>query len=260
MRYPLLFLSAVVLVVIAACSSTPAWKEPADHAPTHQVSADEITDAIPRNDPITRAGNTSPYTVLGQTYSVLPTSKDYKRSGIASWYGKKFHGRPTANGEKYNIYGMTAAHRTLPIPSYVKVTNLDNGRTAIVRVNDRGPFHQDREIDLSYAAAVKLGYADRGTAKVLVEAIDVTPSPSTTLTSASPDYFLQAGAFKNRISADNLSDQLRAKLNWPVAVKNAGPGGFYRVHIGPLTSMNDVQSVTAQLLSMNIGEPRLITE
>ncbi len=142
-----------------------------DSAPLIPLNPDYIRDAVPRIEPITAAGNKSPYTVLGKTYTVMKPGQDYQAQGIASWYGTKFHGRNTSNGERYSLYGMTAAHNSLPIPSYVRVTNLANGRSTVVRVNDRGPFHEDRIIDLSYAAATKLGYASQGTARVQVELI-----------------------------------------------------------------------------------------
>jgi rare lipoprotein A len=156
-----------------------------DGAPARRLDPDSIKDAVPRRDPITRAGNKNPYTVLGQTYRILPSSKGYRARGVASWYGTKFHGENTANGERYDIYEMTAAHCTLPIPTYVLVTNLENGRQCIVRVNDRGPFVSDRLIDLSYAAATKLGYLGKGTAPVEVVAIDPDDWP--------PRGFAQAG-------------------------------------------------------------------
>lgn len=143
-----------------------------DGAPLADIDVSTIADAVPRLDPVTRAGNKNPYSVNDKTYHLLPTAKGYREVGIASWYGTKFHGRKTANGEPYSLYGMTAAHTTLPIPSYVRVRNMANGRSVIVRINDRGPFHSDRIIDLSYAAAKKLGYSDQGTARVEVTAID----------------------------------------------------------------------------------------
>jgi len=132
-----------------------------------------LKDAKPRWEQRTRAGNAPSYTVLGKTYRTLTTAQGYQRRGIASWYGRKFHGKKTANGEKYDMYAMTAAHKTLPIPSYVRVRNLNNGKEAIVRINDRGPFVDNREIDLSYAAAFKLGVFQQGTAPVEVTGIEV---------------------------------------------------------------------------------------
>ncbi len=141
-----------------------------DGAPWWDVDVSKIPDATPTLH--TGPYKANPYTVLGKTYFPLQDSKTYVQSGTASWYGTKFHGQNTANGEVYDLYGMSAAHKTLPLPSYVRVTNLDNNRTVILRVNDRGPFYSDRIIDLSYAAAKKLGYAETGTARVKVEGID----------------------------------------------------------------------------------------
>ncbi|NVZ25594.1 septal ring lytic transglycosylase RlpA family protein [Pseudomonas gingeri] len=141
-----------------------------DGAPWWDVDVSRIPDATPTLH--TGAYKANPYTVLGKTYFPLPDSKNYVAQGTASWYGTKFHGQNTANGEVYDLYGMSAAHKTLPLPSYVRVTNLDNNRSVILRVNDRGPFYSDRIIDLSYAAAKKLGYAEIGTARVKVEGID----------------------------------------------------------------------------------------
>lgn len=162
-----------MLALLTACGSAPTR----DGAPPRKLDPAAIKDAVPRREPITNAGNKSPYTVLGQTYVLLPSAKGYRATGIASWYGTKFHGQSTSNGDSYDLYGMTAAHKTLPIPTYVLVTNLENNKQAIVRVNDRGPFVSNRLIDLSYAAAVKLGYADKGTAFVEVAAIDVDNWP-----------------------------------------------------------------------------------
>jgi rare lipoprotein A len=141
-----------------------------DGAPWWDVDVSRIPDATPTLH--TGPYKANPYSVLGKTYFPLQESKTYVASGTASWYGTKFHGQNTANGEVYDLYGMSAAHKTLPLPSYVKVTNLDNGKAVILRVNDRGPFYSDRIIDLSYAAAKKLGYAETGTARVKVEGID----------------------------------------------------------------------------------------
>ncbi|MGE6793301.1 rare lipoprotein A [Pseudomonas guineae] len=141
-----------------------------DGAPWWDVDVSRIPDAVPM--PHYGAVKASPYTVFGKQYYPIPDARRYQAVGPASWYGTKFHGQATANGETYDLYGMTAAHKTLPLPSYVRVTNLDNGKSAILRVNDRGPFYSDRIIDLSFAAAKKLGYAESGTARVKVEGID----------------------------------------------------------------------------------------
>jgi len=164
----------ISLLLLAACSNTSSsrYQQRYDSAPEHSHDVGNVPDAVPRVEARSRGGNKSPYRVFGKQYWVMPSSLGYAETGTASWYGSKFHGHQTSNGEIYNMFSMTAAHKSLPIPTYVKVTNLSNGRHVIVRVNDRGPFHEDRIIDLSYAAATKLGYANKGTAQVRVEAID----------------------------------------------------------------------------------------
>lgn len=183
---PRLLVLATIAALLASCASDPGPRTTAvksgisgpgdyarphkDGAPWWEVDVSQIPDAtpMPHYGPV----KANPYTVLGQTYYPIGDGRNYQATGTASWYGTKFHGQPTANGEKYDLYGMSAAHKTLPLPSYVKVTNLDNGKTVTLRVNDRGPFYSDRIIDLSFAAAKKLGYAESGTARVKVEGID----------------------------------------------------------------------------------------
>ena len=143
-----------------------------DGTPGYRADLANAPDAVPRPEVRTAAGNKSPYTVLGKTYRVRPVPAGHRERGLGSWYGTKFHGRKTSLGDDYDVYTMTAAHKTLPLPSYLRVTNLENGRHAVVRVNDRGPFHEDRVIDLSYAAAYRLGYADKGTALLELEVLD----------------------------------------------------------------------------------------
>jgi rare lipoprotein A len=156
---------------ISSVDVPPDW-DIRDGTPTRLLNPNNIADAVPQRDVIRGAGNKSPYTVLGETYQIMPTGRGFRQRGMGSWYGTKFHGRKTSNGEDYDVYSMTAAHKTLPIPCYVRVTNLENGRKAVVRVNDRGPFLHNRIIDLSYAAATKLGYANKGTALLEIEYID----------------------------------------------------------------------------------------
>jgi rare lipoprotein A len=288
------FLPIVVLALLTACSSqqpsTPSQKDRYggvnDGAPLRQLDPDSIADAVPRWEPITNNGNKSPYEVMGRTYYVLPAAKNYRAKGIASWYGTKFHGHTTSNMEIYNLYGMTAAHKTLPIPSYVRVTNLSNGRTAIVRVNDRGPFVDDREIDLSYAAAVKLGYHNKGTAPILVEAIDtrnpqalaaattktprLTDSASRNVADNRPDYppvksgaklYVQIGAFTQPDSAERLRSRVSNMVSEPVEVKRADVGvTYYRVRVGPLANEKLALEVQDSLYQQLGSEPRIVTD
>ena len=154
-------------------------------------------------------GNLSPYIVFGKTYHIMPSSLGYLEVGLASWYGKKFHGRPTSNGERFDMYGLSAAHKSLPLPTLVRVTNLDNGRRVTLRVNDRGPFHDDRLIDLSYQAAVALGFADKGLAPVVVEALDELNYPELVKGPVDHEsFYLQVGAFSLPEGAERRVDQL----------------------------------------------------
>lgn len=245
------------------------------------MSVDHIPEPVPRHEPRTIAGNKSPYKVLGKTYHVMKSPKGYSKKGIASWYGKKFHGHRTSNGEIYDMYGMTAAHKTLPIPSYVRVTNEANGRAVIVRVNDRGPFHAGRIIDLSYSAAKKLGFQSRGTTQVLVEYIDPdsyvkkntrtvpatvkkgeppAPTPARAGGYAIPDNtFLQVGAFSKMQSAKTLQNQLLALTLYPVNITEpTKPGGLYRVRIGPLKDNFDLFNLRQKLLDKKYPEPHVV--
>ena len=211
-NYPLLL---VLLLGTSACSFTG----PRDGAPRKHVNVAKIPDATPRVEPITSAGNPSSYVVLGKRYHVMQSSAGYVERGLASWYGTKFHGRKTSNGETYSMYKMTAAHRELPIPTYVLVTNLKNGREVIVRVNDRGPFHPNRIIDLSYVAAKKLGIVGSGTGVVEVRSIDPRtwnkPKPAKpTQTASKPQsydvLYIQAGAFSSQHNAKQLQQELNS--------------------------------------------------
>jgi len=150
-----------------------------DWGPDQEIDMSHVPDAVPRYELRTIAGNKNPYTVLGKTYVLMDDERAYKERGIASWYGYKFNGERTSNGELYDMFAMTGAHKTLPIPSYVRVTNIDNKKSVIVRINDRGPFHDDRIIDLSYAAAQRLGITRMGTGRVELEIIvpDDDPRP-----------------------------------------------------------------------------------
>jgi rare lipoprotein A len=209
----------------------------------------DVKDAVPRPDPILSVGNASPYEVNGVKYDVLDDYKSYKVRGTASWYGAKFHGHKTSNGEIYDLYLASAAHKTLPIPCFARVTNLDNGKSIIVRVNDRGPFHSDRVIDLSYGAAVKLGYMEAGTARVEVEVVDVIGVDDRRDSVAGDYRYLQLGAYSTEDSARRLQDSLQALLAPPVFVSEVQSGAnlLYRVRIGPMSDAVELESVQKQL-------------
>ncbi len=273
----------VAVSQLSGCLSVEPHGEPIspgkDSAPSYRPPASTIVDATPKVEEIKRAGNRSPYRVAGKQYWLLPTAVGYDEVGGASWYGDKFHGRKTSNGEVYNQYAMTAAHKTLPIPSYVRVTNLANNKQAIVRVNDRGPFHSKRIIDLSFAAAIKLGYVDHGVTQVRVEYIDpviwqrqqvakqavkpplkpVVSSPP--VIAAEPQPYLQIVATSDKAKAHKLASEIRATVLELVTVTSvvAGSGStLYRVRIGPLSDEQSVDSVQTQLDIAGINRGHLI--
>lgn len=185
----ILFIFIITTLVLSGCSTRSASKHKKDGPPKHiPANLLKTPDAIPKIEPLSRYGNrfgkhgkSNTYVALRKRYRVMTTSRGYRARGLASWYGTQFHGRRTSNGERYDMFAMTAAHPTLPLPTYVKVTNLENGKTIVVKINDRGPFHQGRLIDLSYVAAAKLGVLTRGTAHVEVESIDPRDHSSRTL-------------------------------------------------------------------------------
>ena len=183
-------LPLVLLALVAGCGSSPKKPEPtspkyySDDGPPEKVpdGLEAVPDAVPHDEPFNKFAN-RPYTVFGQTYTPVVNREPFRQRGIASWYGRKFQGQKTASGEPYDMFKMTAAHKTLPIPSYARVTNLANGKSVVVRVNDRGPFHSDRIIDLSYAAAARIGIAARGSGMVEVERVF---EPQAAVASAAP--------------------------------------------------------------------------
>lgn len=240
-----------------------------DSAPRGYPDLSHTPDAVPRAEPYARA-NLRPYKVFGRRYVPMQSANGYVEQGVASWYGRKFHGNNTANGERYDMYAMTAAHKTLPLPSYVQVRNLENGRTAVVRVNDRGPFHGNRIIDLSYAAASKLGMSSKGTALVEVRAIDprnpgpvlrraASPTPSVG-TPGNRHIFLQVGAFGDPNNARRLQQRLRQVLDSEVRIEQAqtASGTMHRVQVGPLASVEIADRVTDRLEDINIYQIQLL--
>lgn len=218
-----------------------------------------------RVEPLSKYGNPPFYKVNGQRYYTLSTSRGYRERGIASWYGAKFDGQRTSSGEIYDMHAMTAAHRSLPLPCYVQVTNLDNGRQVIVRINDRGPFHPDRIIDLSYAAAVKLGFARQGTGRVEVRTINPRtrapyPLPDEELASLERAFYLQVGAFQSRQRAEQLQQQLQASLDAVVSVSltQQQQPTFYRVRIGPLSSVEKLDDFAKRLADLGFSDSIIV--
>jgi len=235
--------------------------------PTVDVST--LVEPVPRVEPRARYGNKSPYSVLGRTYSVLPDASGYLERGIASWYGKKFHGYMTSSLEPYDMYQFSAAHKSLPLPSWARVTNLDNGKSVIVRVNDRGPFHENRLIDLSYAAAVRIGIWPRGTGLVEVRVIDAAhpaeePAGPDAVTSKSAGarIYLQLGAFGDRDNAERVLAQIdRARLGTASIQTTAVDGRpIHRVRLGPLASVEVADSLTTRVEQLGLGTPRVAIE
>ncbi len=163
------------LLLISCAGEQKKEPEPGDGPSTLDLKASDVTDAVPHAEPLARYGNHSPYEVFGKKYTVLQSNRGYHEQGVASWYGSKFHGRRTSSGEPYDMHLATAAHKSLPLPTYAEVTNLDNGRKVIVKINDRGPFKNGRLIDMSYGAALRLDMIATGTARVDVRVIDVYP-------------------------------------------------------------------------------------
>ncbi len=264
-------IATILASLITGCTLTPSWifdrSKVGDGAPAGGMNISQIRDAVPKAEPRSRSGNPSSYTVLGKTYHVMSNSHGYKEQGVASWYGTKFHGQRTSSGETYDMYAMTAAHTTLPLPTYVRVINLQNGREAIVKVNDRGPFHDNRLIDLSYAAATKLGITATGTGLVEVQALDPTkgmPRPTRNNLALKGDatLFLQVGAFIDRNNAEKLLERLRGPMNNKVRIQMAVNYAqtIYRVQIGPMSTIDQADTASMQLAQLGIRDMHLIIE
>lgn len=261
-------LLSLLIICSSGCSVDPDIEK--DSSPAYvPVDVMAVKDAIPKHEKRTRAGNPAKYTVLGKQYTVLADSKGYQATGVASWYGTKFHGRKTSNGEIYDMYAMTAAHKTLPIPSYVRVTNLKNKRSVVVRVNDRGPFHDNRIIDLSYTAAVKLDIQKTGTGFVKVTALEMQKPLSkqvvdTTSTSSQSQtiIYLQLGAFSHLPNAQQLQQKLTTgKINDSRVLHVQRQGKMlYKVQVGPLHSVAQADSASQKLASLGYIDTQLIVE
>jgi rare lipoprotein A len=281
-----------VTTLLAACStsqhsSSSRYTQSQDRAPDRAVDVSDVKDAIPRVEAKSRYGNPDSYVVLGKRYHTLASSKGYSERGIASWYGTKFHGHRTSSGEPYDMYQMSAAHKTLPLPCYARITNLGNGKSVMVKINDRGPFHDNRIIDLSYAAASRLGILGTGTGLVEVQTIDPSshnPEPARrSVLSSKPkvaatqavdntehentehksSLYLQVGAFLSRGNAERLktrlsSTELPGNLQIREGMSNRKP--IYRVRIGPLASVETADKLTQFLADQGIESPRVVID
>jgi rare lipoprotein A len=249
---------------------------------------DGIRDAVPRPEPI-RAATSRPYTVMGRSYTPMTSLQPYTARGIATWYGRRYHGKQTSSGEIYDMYAMTAAHTTLPIPSYARVTHLANGKSVVVRINDRGPFVEGRIIDLSYTAAHKLGVLAGGSAMVEVETIipgSAQPAPVVAVVQPEPEpvveappapptpapapasvpmmseagrYYLQLGAFGSKENAENFLARIQAQLGAADNLRIHARDQLYRVHAGPYASQADARSAAERLAEALGVRPYVLT-
>lgn len=265
-----LFCSLCGLLALTACGEIPPFgstlQSSSDSAPRQVVDLSQVADAIPRQEPRSRYGNPPSYTVAGKTYHVRKSSQGFVQKGIASWYGTKFHGRRTSSGEAYDMYTMTAAHKTLPLPTYVEVKNLDNGRQTIVRVNDRGPFREHRIIDLSYAAATRLGITQTGTARVEIKAID--PDPATPLArpperrekQINSAIWLQVGAYREQQNAERAHQYLAQLIPQNIGRELAWDNqrALYRLRIGPLNDRSIAEKMIDSLSKAGLGQAHII--
>lgn len=282
-RLPAACALLVAAIVVSACGTalkSAGMRPPAapskDAAPDHPLDTSSLPELTPRVEPLSKYGNPPSYAVGGQTYTIMESSAGYVERGIASWYGTKFHGQYTSSREPYDMYGFSAAHKTLPIPCYVLVTNLRNGRTLIVRVNDRGPFVDNRLIDLSYAAADRLGILGTGTGLVEVRAIDprapaapvqtVADSGAAPVETAqpqvqsAPSLYLQVGAFQSHDNAERLREKLLRKASVAVQIVKAtlNDGVLYRVRLGPMENVEQADSLSTLIHQLGLGEPHVV--
>lgn len=255
-----------IFAVVVGCSDRPLVDGPPT---TERRSAMEVGDAVPKIEPLSRYGNPSSYVVFGKRYYTLASSDGFVERGIASWYGTKFHGRRTSSGEPYDMYAMTAAHKSLPLPTYARVTHLGNGKSIVVRINDRGPFHGNRIIDLSYVAAGRLGMLKAGTAPVEVRALDPSQGASSAnsvlATSAPPRtrIYLQVGAFAKLENAETLRRSiagLSADVESTIAPVRQTMTTLYRVRLGPLASVEAAELLSAALFRAGIEKSIVVLD
>lgn len=278
----LLVIGSLLALLFVGCGGTPdRTGRHADGRPTHvPVDLASIPDAVPRHEPLSRYGNPPDYEVFGQRYRTLTSSAGFEERGLASWYGTKFHGQRTSSGEPYDMFAMTAAHRHLPLPSFVEVTNVQNGKRVIVRVNDRGPFVGGRVIDLSYAAAHRIGMVEKGVAPVRIRAVGpadstpapvqlasagawVEPEPADRLAAYQPAPFVQVGAFADRVTAERVQQDLQdlgfSDVHITTLARDSGQR-LHRVRIGPLDGVSAVQDVAERLHGAALRDYRVVVE
>lgn len=260
------------IMVPEAVFGSPAFNALKDAAPEASIDVSAIPDAEPRDEPLAAFGNTSPYSVWGETYNILPTAKGFRQSGKVSWYGKKFHGRRTSSGEPYDMYAMTAAHRHLPLPTYVRVRCNRNNATVIVKVNDRGPFHSDRIMDLSWAAARKLGIDHAGTGRCDIEALDpaefqrqlagngraTEPAKPDTATTTGEQFYVQVASFSGLDNATNLQAQLLALVYAPVTIARDERRPLHRVQVGPFSNDDEARKMSERIRDAKLGDPIIV--
>jgi rare lipoprotein A len=263
---------------LSACGGSSYVFEEQDSAPREHRDLSSVPDAVPRDEPRSRYGNPASYEVLGKRYHVMESSAGYIEKGIASWYGTKFHGRRTSSGERYDMYAMTAAHKSLPLPTYLQVTNLNNGRRVVVKVNDRGPFHENRIIDLSYSAAYRLGILGKGTGLVEIRSIGPDqPAPVTRVATAEEtpvreaeqstadkaiNMYLQVGAFINRDNAERLHSKLldAAIGNTQISQVQYNGNAVYRVRLGPILDVEIADQLVTRLAALGIHNSRIVID
>jgi len=262
------FLILVLILSLAGCAS----KKSDDGPPRSGSSGSLPPDAVPRKEAKSRYGNPAVYEVYGVRYKVMDSSYGYKERGVASWYGKKFHGRKTSSQEPYDMHAMTAAHKSLPLPTYVRVRNLRNNKSIVVRVNDRGPFVDNRIIDLSYSAAIKLDMIGAGTALVEVTALSYDdPPPSArrdaparvekSAPQATQDIFVQVGAFGDIDNAKRRYALLRdTGIKGAFVHKDESrTPALYRIRIGPLRNVDEYDALVRKLANIGVAETHLVT-
>jgi rare lipoprotein A len=272
------------LLTLSACGSMSLLNIPktlhdaivaapeSDKAPSKQVDVSKIPNASPKNEPKSRYGNPKSYVVFDKRYYVMDSNKGFVEKGIASWYGTKFHGRRTSSGEIYDMYGMTAAHKSLPLPTYVEVINLKNNKKIIVKVNDRGPFHGNRIIDLSYTAAIKLDILKNGTGLVEIRTVRTEEISAVDLDKelaviSTPEvknedrFYIQVGSFSNLINAEDLKKKLKSIGEEMISVNEIVVSGstLYRVKIGPLTDVKQADAIVLSLVEYDIHEHHIVT-